>query len=93
MKLFVNPSSGVVCNKGSINYFMRKLVRMSQPGVYTSFHDLRKFSVWKAFWSNMSWSSIRARGFWRSNAALAGRYLPMSTPSSFNCVALGEVCN
>ena len=89
-KLFLNPMSGVPCNKGKISYYFLSLVRLSQPNVITSFHDLRKFSAWKAFWANMTWSSMRARGFWRSNSALAKRYLRGSFPTNQACVALGN---
>ena len=53
-RLFFNPRSDVQCNAGHINYFVRKLVRLSQPGVYARFHDLRKFAAWNAFWNGMS---------------------------------------
>ena len=92
-RLFFNPNSGVQCNSGHINYYVRKLIRLSQPGVYARFHDLRKFASWKAFWNGMTWGDIRVRGFWRTNYVLARRYLVGATPSHVPCVALGEVCN
>ena len=91
--LFFNPSSGVQCNAGHINYFVRKLIRLSQPGVYARFHDLCKFAAWNAFWNGMKWRDIRIRGFWRTNSVLARQYLANATPSHVPCVALGEVCN
>ena len=90
--LFVNPVNGTSCNKGHIVYYFRKLIELAQPGVYARFHDLRKLSSWKAFWSRMSISSIKHRGFWRSNNALYRRYLGGSVPLNTPCVAMGEVC-
>ena len=89
-KLFLNPVSGVPCNKGRISFYFLSLVKLSQPDVMASFHDLRKFSAWKAFWANMTWSSMRARGFWRSNLALGLRYLRGSFPTAGSCIALGN---
>ena len=89
-KLFVNPVSGAPCNKGRIAFYFLSLVRSSQPEALAGFHDLRKFAAWQAFWDNMSWSSLRARGFWRSNSALGRRYLQGSFPSVSRCVALGR---
>ena len=91
--LFVNPVSGARCNKSSIVYFFRKLISLAQPGAYSRFQDLRKLASWKAFWAKMSIPSIRNRGFWKSNSALARRYLAGATPLSNPCVALGEVCH
>ena len=91
--LFINPYSGAPCNRARIVFYFRKLVSLAQPGVYSRFQDLRKLSSWKAFWSRMTISTIRHRGFWKSNSALARRYLAGSFPSEVTCVALGEVCN
>ena len=41
----------------------------------------------------MTISSIRHRGFWKSNSVLARRYLAGSFPSEATCIALGEVCS
>ena len=90
-KLFINPISGAPCNQGRIRFYFCSLIRLSQPGVFARFQDLRKFASWKAFWSNMTWSSIRTRGFWRSNSALGRRYLQGSFPLASECVALGRV--
>ena len=87
--LFVNPVTFIPCNKGRIVFYIRKLIRISQPDAYARFHDLRKLSSWKAFWSKMSWSSIRARGFWKTNFALSKHYLRGSLPSDRQCMALG----
>ena len=54
-RLFFHPRSGTQCNAGHINYFVRKLIRLSQPGVYARYHDLRKFAAWNAFWNSMNW--------------------------------------
>ena len=89
-KLFVNPISLAPCSKGRIVYYIRKLIRMSQPSAYAKFHDFRILSSWQAFWSNMSWSDLRARGFWRSNLALSNFYLKGSVPSQSSCVAFGR---
>ena len=89
-KLFVNPTTNVPCNKGRIRYLFTSLIRLSQPRAFARFHDLRKFASWGAFWANMTWSSIRARGFWRSNSALGRRYLQGSVPMAIECVALGR---
>ena len=61
--LFLNPITGARCDRGRIRYLIRKLIRMTQPDIYTTFHDLRKFACWKAFWSNMSPGDIRNVGF------------------------------
>ena len=90
-KLFVNPITGVPCNKGRISFYFVRLVRCAQPGSFPVFHDLRKFASWNAFWAKMSWSSMRARGFWRSNSSLGRHYLQGAFPWSVNCVALGRV--
>ena len=90
--LFVDPVSGALCNRGRIVYFFRKLISLAQPGVYGRFHDLRRLASWKAFWGRMTVSSMRYRGFWKSNSALAKRYLVGSRPSLSPCVALGSVC-
>ena len=90
--LFFNPVTRVPCNAARINYYVKFLVRKSQPNVYASFHDLRHFAAWRAFWSGMSYSGMRARGFWKSNSSLQKSYLAGSTPSSTPCVALGVVC-
>ena len=90
--LFVNPISGVPCNRGRIIYFFRKLIALAQPGVYARFQDLRKLASWKAFWARMTVSSIKYKGFWKSNNALARRYLAGSTPISTTCMAFREVC-
>ena len=90
--LFVNPVSGARCNRGSIIFHFRKVISLSQPGVYGRFQDLRKLASWKAFWAKMSVPRIRERGFWRGNSALSRRYLANARPSSRPCVALGEVC-
>ena len=89
-KLFVNPVSLAPCNKGRIVYYVRKLIRITQPGIYAKFHDFRILSSWKAFWAKMSWSSMRAQGFWKSNLALSNFYLKGSVPSNSACVALGR---
>ena len=91
--LFVNPLNGVRCNKGRIVYYFRKLISLSQPGVYCRFQDLRKLSSWRAFFARMSVGSIRNRGFWKCNSALSRRYLAGAVPSSRPCVAFGEVCH
>ena len=91
--LFINPVSGAPCNRGSITYHLRTLIGLAQPGVYSKFHDLRRLSSWKAFFARMSVSSMRYRGFWKSNSALARRYLVGTRPSSRACVALGAVCH
>ena len=88
-KLFVNPTTFIPCNKGRIVFYIRKLIRISQPNAYARFHDLRKLSSWKAFWSKMSWSNIRARGFWKTNFTLSKHYLKGSVPSDRQCMALG----
>ena len=62
-KLFVNPTSFIPGNKERIVFYIRKLLRISQPNAYAYFHNLRKLSSWKVFWSKLSCSSIRARGF------------------------------
>ena len=72
---------------------MRKLIRQTQPGVYARFHDLRKYSCWKAFWGKMSLGNIRNVGFWRSNSAVVRSYLQGSTPPSRSFVAMGQACN
>ena len=89
-KLFVNPETLAPCNKGRIVFYLRKLIRISQPSAYVKFHDCRILSSWQAFWSNMSWSNLRAKGFWKSNAALSNFYLRGSVPSQSACVALGR---
>ena len=89
-KLFVNPESLAPCNKGRIVFYIRSLIRMSQPDAYSKFHDFRILSSWHAFWANMSWSILRARGFWKSNRALSNFYLRGSTPSQSACVAFGR---
>ena len=91
--LFVNPISGVPCNRDRIVYFFRKLITLAQPGVFARFQVLRNLASWKAFWSRITVSSIKYRGFWKSNNALARRCLAGSTPSNETCVALGEVCH
>ena len=48
-KLFVNPLSGVPCNKGRICHYFLSLIRSAQPGAFARFQDLRKFASWKAF--------------------------------------------
>ena len=92
-KVFFNPASGVQCNRGRMNFYVRKLVKVTQPGIYARFHDLRKFSVWTAFWNQMRFKDLRSRGFWRNNSVMARRYLYKATPSKSPCVALGVVCN
>ena len=91
--LFLNPISGAKCDKGRVRYLMRKLISLTQPGVYSRFHDLRKFSCWKAFWSNMSPGNIRNVGFWKSNSAVVRSYVQGSTPINVPFVAMGQVCN
>ena len=91
--LFVNPLTGARCNKGHISYHFKRLVSLAQPGVYARFQDLRKMASWKAFFNNMSIPSIRNRGFWKCNNALAKRYLSGAVPLSRPCVALGQVCH
>ena len=66
---------------------------MSQPGVYSRFQDLRKLASGKAFWAKMSVVTIRNRGFWQSNSALAHRYLAGAVALSRPCVTLGQVCH
>ena len=91
--LFLNPATGARCDRGRVRALMRKLIRLTQPGVYSRFHDLRKFSCWKAFWAKMSLGNIRNVGFWRSNSAVVRSYLQGSTPPDRSCVAMGQTCN
>ena len=90
--LFLNPITGARCNRGRIRYLIRKLIRITQPDIYTTFHDLRKFACWKAFWSNMSPGDIRNVGFWRSNSAVIRSYIQGSAPVNVPFVALGRAC-
>ena len=91
-KLFINPSSLADCTVLAITGLLRKLVKISQPGVYCAFHDLRKFATSKAFFSLMSCKNIRSRGGWSSNKTFASRYLAKSLGSRVPCVALGSLC-
>ena len=91
--LFLNPETGSRCDKGRIRYVIRKLIRQTQPDAYSRFHDLRKFSCWKAFWAKMSLSDIRNVGYWRSNSALVRSYLQGSVPTEGACIAMGRACS
>ena len=91
--LFLNPDSGTRCDRGRVRWLMRKHIRLTQPEAYTKFHDLRKFSCWKAFWSKMSLGNIRNVGFWHSNSAVVRSYLQGSTPPNASFVAMGQACN
>ena len=90
--LFLNPETGSRYDSGRVRWIIRKLIRRTQPGVYSRFHDLRKFSCWKAFWAKMSLSNIRNIGYWRSNSALVRSYLQGSTPPENSFVAMGRAC-
>ena len=79
-KVFFNPNTLSVCNAGRISYYLRKLISISQPGVYARGHDLRKMACWLAFWSGMSLKYIREKGFWKTNSAILKCYLPGSVP-------------
>ena len=92
-KLFINPSTRVPCTALAITSMLRKLVQISQPGVYCAFHDLRKFATSKAFFALMSCRGIRSRGGWASNGTFASRYLAKSLGSRVPCIALGSLCH
>jgi len=73
-KLLINPATLVPCTALAITNLLRKLVRISQLGIYCAFHDLRKFATSKAFFALMSCRGIRSRGGWASNRTFASRY-------------------
>ena len=91
--LFLNPDTGARCDKVRVRFLIRSLIRMTQPAIYTRFHDLRKFSCWKAFWSNMSPGNIRNIGFWRFNSAVVRSYIQGAVPLNVPFVAMGRACN
>jgi len=91
--LFINPITLVPCTSLAITNLLRKLVNISQPGIYCAFHDLRKFATSKAFVALMSCKGIRSRGGWASNRTFASRYLNKSLSSRVPCVAMGSVCH
>ena len=91
--LFLNPVSGARCDRGRVRFLIRKLIRKTQPGAYSRFHELRKFSCWKAFWAKMSLGNIRNVGFWRSNSAVVRSYLQGSVPINVPFVAMGQACD
>ncbi len=92
-KLLINPATLVPCTASTITNLLRKLVRISQPGIYCAFHDLRKFATSKAFFALMSCKGIRSKGGWASNRTFASRYLAKSLGSRVPCVALGTLCH
>ena len=88
--LFFNPRTLMPCTKAKISYLIRRVVKLSQPGVYARAHDLRKYATVQAFFDNMYLSDIRSSGFWRSNFTIASRYLPLNLQAAQPCVALGR---
>ena len=38
---FSNPETGSRCDKGRVRWLIKELIRQTQPGVYSRFHDLR----------------------------------------------------
>ena len=89
--LFINPRTLIPCTKARVSQLIRRVVKLSQPGVYARAHDLRKFATVQAFFNNMSMAQIRASGFWHSNFTIASRYLPLNVGPAQQCVALGRV--
>jgi len=61
-KLFINPSSLLPCTSLAVLGLLRKLVKISQPGIYSAFHDLGKFATSKAFFALKSCRNIRSSG-------------------------------
>ena len=47
--LFLDPSTGARCDKGRVRYLIRKLITMTQPGVYASLHELRSLHAGRPF--------------------------------------------
>ena len=88
--LFFNPRTHAPCTKARISQLIRRVVKLSQPGIYARAHDLRKFATVQAFFANMSLEEIRSAGFWSSNKTIAARYLPLNVGRSQPCVALGK---
>ena len=71
--LFFNPRTHAPCTKARISQLIRRVVKLSQPGMYARAHDLRKFATVQAFFANMSLEEIRSAGFWNSNKTIAAR--------------------
>ena len=51
--LFFNPRTHAPCSKARISQLIRRVVKLSQPGIYARAHDLRKYATIQAFFSNM----------------------------------------
>ena len=88
--LFFNPRTMAPCSKVRISQMIRRVVKLSQPEIYSKAHDLRKYATVQAFFNNMSLTDIKAAGFWSSNRTIAQRYLPLSAKPAQPCVALGR---
>ena len=89
--LFVNPRTLAPCTKARVSQLIRRVVKLSQPGIYARAHDLRKFATVQAFLDNMSIQKIQESGFWSSNFTIASRYLPLNIRQAQPCVAMGRV--
>ena len=89
-KLFFNPRTGVPCTKARISQLIRRLVKISQPNLYSRAHDLRAYACAKAFYGLLTCANIRSRGGWSSNLTFIKHYLPIHFKSLIRCVALGE---
>ena len=87
---FFNPRTHAPCSKARISQLIRRVVKLSQPGIYARAHDLRKFATVQAFFANMSLEDIWSTGFWQSNRTIAARYLPLNVGRAQPCVALGR---
>ena len=90
-QLVCEPRTLVPCSRAKVSQLIRRVVKLSQPGVYARAHDLRKFATVQAFFSNTSMAQIRASGFWHSNFTIASRYLPLNVGPAQPCVAMGRV--
>ena len=89
-KLFFNPRTGAPCTKARISQLIRRIVKISQPDVYSRAHDLRAYACAKAFYGLLTCAKIRSRGCWNSNLTFIKHYLPIHFKSLTRCVALGE---
>ena len=87
--LFYNPRTKTPCSRARISQLIRRLVKISQPGVYSRAHDLRAYSCAHAFYGLMTVSRIQSFGGWRSHRTFIQHYLPVHYKSLTRCVALG----
>ena len=89
-KLFINPSSLVPVTINKLRWYLCKLIKLSNPGVFPRVHEIRKMAASFSFFNQMSTSEILSLAGWRSIRIFKKHYLVDIQAISNNCVVFGK---